>query len=89
MGEKLLDRMHRLVLAKHYSHRTAQAHVQWAQLFILFHDRQHPREMDKAEVETFLTFLAVDRHVAVATRNQSLNGFFSVPGGSGNRAALA
>jgi len=66
MGKKLLDRMHRLILAKHYSHRIAKAYVQWARRFILFHDRRHPREMGKAEVEAFLTYLAVDRHVAAA-----------------------
>lgn len=74
MGEKLLDRMRRVIRSKHYSLRTEQAYVQWARRFILFHDRRHPREMGKAEVEAFLTFLAVDRHVAAATQNQALNG---------------
>jgi len=74
MGEKLLDRMRRVIRSKHYSYRTEKAYVQWARRFIFFHGRRHPREMGKSEVEAFLTFLAVDRHVAAATQNQALNG---------------
>ncbi len=73
MGERLLDRVCRLILAMRYRHRTNTLHVQWARRFIVFHDRRHPREMGKAEVEAFLAYLAVDRHVAAATRNQALN----------------
>lgn len=34
---------------------------------------QHPRELGLAEVHAFLTHLAVERQVAVATQNQALN----------------
>jgi hypothetical protein len=37
-----------------------------------FQGRRHPREMGAAEVEGFLTSLAVDRKVSAATRNQAL-----------------
>jgi integron integrase len=74
MAEKLLDRMRGVIRAKHYSHRTEQAYVQWAKRFILFHGKRHPREMGKHEIEAFLTDLAVRRRVAAATQNQALNG---------------
>jgi hypothetical protein len=35
---------------------------------MLFHGKRHPRETGKAEVEAFLTNLAVERHVVAATR---------------------
>lgn len=41
--------------------------------FILFHDKRHPVEMGAAEVEAFLTHLAVEGKVAAATQNQALS----------------
>jgi integron integrase len=41
--------------------------------FILFHNKQHPKEMGGAEVEAFLTHLAVERHVSASTQNQALS----------------
>ena len=40
--------------------------------FILFHHKQHPAEMGKAEIERFLTALAVQRNVAASTQNRAL-----------------
>ncbi len=37
----------------------------------MFHDKRHPKDMGAAEVEAFLTHLAVDRHVAASTQNQA------------------
>jgi len=38
----------------------------------LFHDKRHPAEMGKLELETFLSHLAVSRGVSPATQNQAL-----------------
>jgi integron integrase len=38
----------------------------------LFHHKRHPLEMGASEVSTFLTDLAVERHVAASTQNQAL-----------------
>ncbi len=56
---------------KHYSIRTEQAYVDWIKRYIIFHGKSHPRDMGAAEVEAFLTALAVQRHVAAATQNQA------------------
>lgn len=58
---------------KHYSLRTEDAYLSWVRRFLLFHDRRHPREMGKVEVEAFLTSLAVERNVAAATQGQALS----------------
>ena len=71
--KKLLDQMRDVLRLKHYSKRTEQAYIDWARRFILFHQKRHPREMGAQEVEQFLTYLAVDRHVAASTQNQALN----------------
>lgn len=73
MGEKLLDRMRRVLCTGHYSYRTEQAYVHWVPRFIRFHDLRHPRDLGKGHVEAFLTYLAVDRHVAPSTQNLALN----------------
>jgi integron integrase len=58
---------------RHYSIRTEDAYVDWAKRFILFHQKRHPAEMGRAEIEAFLTHLAVERHVAASTQNQALS----------------
>lgn len=39
--------------------------------FILYHGKRHPRDMGVAEVEAFLSHLAVGRNVSAATQNQA------------------
>ena len=56
---------------RHYSIRTETAYVDWARRFILFHGKRHPQEMGAAEVEAFLTYLAVQRQVSASTQNQA------------------
>src|SRR5690625_1680439 len=68
---KLLDRIRHRIRRKHYSIRTEQAYVDWARRYILFHGKRHPREMGAAEVEAFLTNLAVARNVSASTQNQA------------------
>lgn len=70
---KLLDQVRERLRLKHYSIRTEQQYVQWVRRFILFHDKRHPVEMGAAEVEAFLTHLAVEGKVAAATQNQALS----------------
>ncbi|MBZ0142728.1 MAG: integron integrase, partial [Rhodocyclaceae bacterium] len=40
---------------------------------IFFHGKRHPRDLGKAEVEAFLTSLAVERNVAASTQSQALS----------------
>jgi len=71
--KKLLDQMRDVLQTQHYSIRTEDAYVDWAKRFILFHQKRHPKEMGRVEIEAFLTHLAVDRHVAASTQNQALS----------------
>jgi len=74
MGEKLLDRMRRIIRTRHYSYRTEKSYLGWARRYILFHGKQHPARLGKEAIEAFLSHLAVDRRVAPSTQNQALNG---------------
>ncbi|QBB72026.1 integron integrase [Pseudolysobacter antarcticus] len=68
---KLLDQLRARIRALHYSIRTEDAYADWARRFILFHEKRHPRDMGVAEVEAFLTHLAVERKVSASTQNQA------------------
>ncbi|WP_432763176.1 integron integrase [Alcaligenes phenolicus] len=70
---KLLDQVHDRIRIKHYSLRTETQYVQWIKRFILFHGKRHPQEMGAAEVEAFLTHLAVAGKVSASTQNQALS----------------
>lgn len=56
-----------------YSIRTEKSYWYWIRYYIRFHNLTHPRQMGPGEVREFLTWLAVERHVAAATQNQALN----------------
>ncbi len=68
---RLLDRVRAVCRARHFSLRTEDAYVGWIRRFILFHAKRHPSEMGIAEINAFLTSLAVERHVAASTQNQA------------------
>lgn len=70
---KLLDRVRATLRTRHYSIRTEQAYLDWIRRYILFHDKRHPDQMGQAEIEAFLTHLAVERDVAASTQNQALS----------------
>jgi len=71
--KKLLDRVRDAIRLKHYSYRTEGAYVNWIKRYIFFHGIRHPAEMGAAEVEAFLTHLAVYQNVAPSTQNQALS----------------
>ena len=70
---KLLDQVRDVVRLKHYSMSTEKTYVGWIKRFILFHNKRHPKDMGAEEVQAYLTYLAVNQHVAASTQNQALN----------------
>ena len=70
---KLLDQVRNKLRLKHYSIRTEVQYLQWVKRFILFHDKKHPLDLGAAQVEAFLTHLAVEGNVAASTQNQALS----------------
>jgi integron integrase len=71
--KKLLDRVVDKIRVKGYSYRTEKSYLGWVRRYVLFHNKRHPNEMGKAEIEQFLSHLAVERKVAPATQNQAFN----------------
>lgn len=68
---RLLDQLRDRIRLRHYSIRTETSYSDWVRRFVLFHGKRHPREMGQAEVEAFLTHLAVAGQVAASTQNQT------------------
>ena len=68
---KLLEQVRGKLRLKHYSLRTEQSYLDWVKRFVLFHEKRHPEEMGAAEVEAFLTHLAVEGRVSASTQNQA------------------
>ena len=69
---RLLDQVRDKLRTLHYSPRTEDAYVGWIKQFILFHGKRHPKELEAADVEQFLTHLATRRRVSASTQNQAL-----------------
>jgi hypothetical protein len=70
---KLLDQVRHTLRLKHYATSTEETYVSWIKRYILFHNKRHPRDMGIAEIDAFLTHLAVEQQVAASTQNQALN----------------
>jgi len=70
---KLIDQLTDELRTRHYSKRTEQAYVLWVKRYIRFHKMRHPKDMAEAEINAFLTNLAMDEKVSASTQNQALS----------------
>ena len=75
---KLLDQVVAKMRVKHYSLRTEKTYMDWIKRYIWHFDKRHPKDMGAAEVEVFLTHLAVDRNVWASTQNQAKSTLFFI-----------
>lgn len=69
----LLTRARDLIRLKHYSIRTEKSYLPWIEKYIRFHNGRDPKEMRGEEIETYLSYLAVDQKVSSSTQNQAFN----------------
>ena len=68
---KLFDQMREALRSRHCSRWTEQTYCHWIKRHIHFHDVRHPAEMGGAEINAFLTHLAVKEEVSASTQNQA------------------
>ncbi|MBU1668994.1 integron integrase [bacterium] len=71
--KKLLDIVRDKVRVKHYSLSTERTYIHWIKHYIFYHNKKHPINMAKSEIEQFLTYLAVDKKVSPTTQNQAFS----------------
>lgn len=73
MASMFLTQVRDYMMARRYAKRTIDTYLHWIKFFILFHKKRHPAQLAEPEVEAFLTWLAVERHVAFKTQATALN----------------
>ncbi|WP_435548930.1 phage integrase N-terminal SAM-like domain-containing protein [Desulfobacterium sp. N47] len=75
MGQepRLLELVRQKIRLKHYSIRTEESYIGWIKRYIYFHDKQHPKDMGRAEIEAFLSDLAIRGKVSASTQNQAFS----------------
>ncbi len=73
---KLLEQIKLACMRRHYSPRTADSYTYWCKQYILFHNKRHPIDMGKVEIEAFLNYLVAKRHLAASSQAQALNALF-------------
>ncbi len=71
--KQVADEMIRMLRLKQHSLRTEKTYLSWLRQFYRFFKGRSPYLLDGNSVKAFLTYLAVERHVAAATQNQALN----------------
>jgi integron integrase len=70
---RLLSQLRHALRSRHYSARTEQSYCRWVKRFVFFHKMRHPAEMGEAEINDFLTHLALKDRVSSSTQNQALS----------------
>ena len=70
---RLREQFRNVIRVNHYGIRAEKAYWYWIRYFLRDHRMRHSLEVGPAEVNEFLTWPAVSRHVAAATQNQALN----------------
>jgi integrase len=71
--KKLRDHVRDAIRLKHDSIRTEASSVTWMRRDMLFQNTRHPNAMAGAEIEAFLTHLAVAQQGAASTQHQALS----------------
>jgi len=71
--KKLLDIVRDKIRLKHYSISTEKTYIHWIRCYILFHNKKHPVDMGKNEIEEYLTHIAVNKKVSPTTQNQAFS----------------
>ena len=70
---KLLDQVRAVIRVKHFSLSTERAYVGWIRRFILFHHKQHPKDMAETEIREFISHLAVNARISASTQTVALS----------------
>jgi len=60
-----------VIRTKRVSLQTEKSDLYWVKFFIIFNDKRHSKEMNAAEINHFLTHLAVNRGVSAATQKSA------------------
>jgi integron integrase len=69
----IAESMQKILRLMHRSYRTEQAYIGWVRQFYRFMKGRSPYSIESRDVKDFMTYLAVERNVAISTQNQAFN----------------
>jgi site-specific recombinase XerD len=72
-GLKLLEQVQYAVRARHFSRRTEESYAFWVRRYILFHGKQHPKDLPPEAVREFVNALSVEHQLSASTVKQALS----------------
>lgn len=75
-SNKLMDQVVRVLRVNHYSIHTERNYCDWIKQYVRFHKMSIRSDLltsPEQKVEDFLTYLAINRNVAISTQNQAMN----------------
>jgi len=70
---EFLDEVRDIIHKNHFSSSTEKSYLGWIYRFIIFNNKQDPRELGTREITKYLDDLTNKRNVSPSTRNQALN----------------
>ncbi|GAB4187003.1 MAG: class 1 integron integrase IntI1 [Wenzhouxiangellaceae bacterium] len=69
----LLLKMKSSLRHEQYSDNVEKAYLYWARAYLIFHNQRHPSELGRADLESFLSHLAIDRYAPASTQSQAMH----------------
>lgn len=70
---RLIDQLRWLIRQRHFAWATEKTYVYWVKRYIYFHHKTHPKNMGAAEVDAFLSHIAIQGQCSPSTQAIALN----------------
>ena len=72
-SKRFIPLLRSFIRQKGLAYSTEKTYLHWIIYYIRHHKLRHPKEMGGIEVDTFLSYLAIERNVSPATQKTALN----------------
>jgi integron integrase len=69
----LLNKVRQVIRTKRLSRSTEQSYLHYIIQYINFHGKRHPERLGEADVQAYLSHLALNKHVSASTQNVALS----------------
>ena len=70
---RFMDQLRICIRSKNFAYKTEKTYCRWVTHFIRYQNHRHPRDMGSTEVNVFLSYLSVERNLAVNSQKTALN----------------
>ncbi len=71
--KRFLDQVREFIRLEGKSYATEVTYLQWIKRYILFHNKQHPKDLGGQHIEQYLNYLCVQCNVSKSTQATALN----------------